>query len=108
MIGFGLLVVYLGVIARRSDLPRNGRLGLRTPATLASDEAWAAGHRAAGPWLVAAGLGPAIAGVLALFRPSNDLFTLVSMFALALLVGLIGVATLVANTASHRLEVKSR
>lgn len=35
--------------AERGDLPRSGAVGIRTSATKASDEAWAAGHAAAVP-----------------------------------------------------------
>lgn len=50
----GLLLVAAGavviVVARRAasgKIPRNRLAGIRTRATLASDQAWAAGHRAA-------------------------------------------------------------
>ena len=36
-------------------LTRNWFVGIRTRATLASDEAWRAGHRAGGPWIIGAG-----------------------------------------------------
>jgi hypothetical protein len=35
--------------AARGDLPRSGAVGIRTSATKASDDAWAAGHEAAAP-----------------------------------------------------------
>ena len=45
------------VLGARGKLPRNGFVGMRTSATLASDEAWTAAHRASA-WSVA------VAGVI--------------------------------------------
>ncbi|RKN04612.1 SdpI family protein [Streptomyces radicis] len=39
--------------AAEGTLERNGAIGLRTRVTRSSDAAWRAGHRAAGPWLLA-------------------------------------------------------
>ena len=40
-------VAYVGYLGLAGKLPRNHFAGIRTRATLASDEAWVAGHRAA-------------------------------------------------------------
>lgn len=45
---------------------RNSAVGIRTRATQASDSAWAAGHLAAGPWLLATALTGYAAGLLAI------------------------------------------
>ena len=45
--------------------PDSRRPGIRTPATLASDEAWRIGHRAGGPAIVVAGLIMIICGMVA-------------------------------------------
>ncbi|MFE6734815.1 SdpI family protein [Microbacterium sp. NPDC057650] len=42
-----VVVILSVVLPARRILRRNGWLGIRTTATLASDEAWARGHRAA-------------------------------------------------------------
>lgn len=46
-------------------LPRNRILGVRTPRTLSSDEAWARAHQAAGPIWLWSGIGGALASVAA-------------------------------------------
>ncbi|MEL7156237.1 MAG: SdpI family protein [Actinomycetota bacterium] len=51
----GLLLVGIGRRSSRGILGRNHLVGIRTRTTLASDEAWAAGHRAGGPLTVAGG-----------------------------------------------------
>lgn len=45
----------IGARALQGALPRNQRFGVRTPATLRSDEAFEVGNRAAAPAIVAAG-----------------------------------------------------
>ena len=47
-------------------LTRNSAVGIRTKATQSSDAAWEAGHRAAGPWLLASSITGAAAGVTAI------------------------------------------
>lgn len=96
----GALVSYVGVRAMRGDLERNRLLGIRTNATLASDAAWQAAHRAGGPWLIAAGAGALVPGAITLFRPSNDTVALSTMVGMGLMVALVAVASLAANSAA--------
>lgn len=65
MVGSALLVHVLGVRAADGRLGRNQMVGIRLPATLSSDEAWRAGHKAArrSTGIGAAGMG--LAGLLA-------------------------------------------
>ncbi|MEP6843397.1 MAG: SdpI family protein [Pseudolysinimonas sp.] len=42
-----LLMAVVSQLGGTGRLPRNGLLGLRIPSTMASDEAWKAGHHAA-------------------------------------------------------------
>ncbi|MGW9112141.1 SdpI family protein [Microbacterium sp. NPDC055683] len=55
LFGFAIVGVVMALLigpSRRGDLERNGRIGIRTRHTLASDAAWDAGHRAAVPGMV--------------------------------------------------------
>jgi uncharacterized membrane protein len=52
--GLGFLIMFLG--NRFGRLTRNSVIGIRTPATLASDEVWARTHRLGGRLFVLAGL----------------------------------------------------
>ncbi len=105
LLGVGL--IYVGIISIRGQLPRNGRLGIRTPSTLESDAAWHAAHRAAGPWIIAAAFGTVVPAAVALFRAPNDTFTLITMVGLGLMVALVAVASLAANAAAEAAEVES-
>lgn len=51
-----LAVVEVGRRSMAGTLPRNRMVGLRMRETLASDEAWAVAHRAAGSTLVSTGV----------------------------------------------------
>ena len=48
------------------QLGRNSAIGIRTKATQLSESAWSAGHRAAGPWLLATALTGYAGGLTAL------------------------------------------
>lgn len=56
----GLWIALLGPVL--SGIPRNAAVGIRTPATLASDAAWQAAHRAGARVFVITGLALALAG----------------------------------------------
>lgn len=78
-------------MARR--LPAGWMIGIRLPVTTASDEAWAQTHRAAGPWLVLAGLMPFATGVaLLLFGRSIPEWSIVVSYAALTAFVLIGAA----------------
>jgi uncharacterized membrane protein len=51
----GMAVYITGRMASQGTLRRNYFVGIRTRTTMASDEAWAAAHRAGGRWMAAAG-----------------------------------------------------
>jgi hypothetical protein len=69
----GSLLVAFGRAATRGMLKPNGWAGIRTRATLASDEAWYATHAAGGRWITIAGWVITIAGLaILLIRPDDD------------------------------------
>ena len=97
----GLSIAWLAVRAWRGDLPRNSLAGIRTPATMASDAAWARGHRAGGPWLLASSLGSLLPGAVVLFRPPHDTGILLILAGMRLMVALVAVAAFVAELAAR-------
>lgn len=79
-IGLGLLLMATGALlawvasrSRKGTLSRNWIVGIRTSATLASDEAWDAAHRAGARALSIGGWGTLATGGLLLLRPSNGI-----------------------------------
>ena len=71
-----LVVVGLGIavcawLFREGKIKRNYLLGIRTPSLMASDAAWYAGHRAAAPWLLAAGSVAVVAGIASMYVDSS-------------------------------------
>lgn len=80
----GVLVAVAGVglgvagwLGLRGTLPRNRFVGVRTPATMGSDQAFQLGNRVAGPPLLAAGAVALLGGVAAAAAPSSGAFVVV-------------------------------
>ena len=71
MIVGGILLVVVGAMAREGRLTRQWIVGLRTEATMASDAAWDAAHRAGAGWIGAAGVVLALGGVAVLLADSE-------------------------------------
>lgn len=65
LVSLGLLLGWCAQASRTGALERNALVGIRTPATMASDTAWEAGHRAAASALGAAAWTSAATGVTA-------------------------------------------
>lgn len=102
MIAAGVLVGAAGVLGRLDRLPRNGLVGIRTPSTLASDEAWHRAHRAA--WLptLLAGLVAVLAGLAAALVSSENAVAAVTLTGAGLLLVLVVLAGVVGSRAARK------
>ena len=58
----GVALVAVGRLGRQGRLPRQHWSGIRTPSTMASDDAWMAAHRAGGPLIEVSGWSAAALG----------------------------------------------
>ena len=98
----GLVVVWIGVLGRRRKLPRQHWAGIRLPSTMRSDAAWAAAHEVAGPFLLVAGGGSLLSGVLLLvWQPGPGAQEQVSLTAAGWLVAWVLAASVVAVRAAR-------
>lgn len=83
----GVLLLIIAALGARGRLPRNRIAGIKTPATLASDAAFAAAHRVAAVPLAAAGAVAAVGGGVVLSGPGAVLaWTLVAIGVIGMLV----------------------
>ncbi|MEM7326143.1 MAG: SdpI family protein [Actinomycetota bacterium] len=97
----GVLVGYIGWAASRGRLRRNWIAGIRTQASLTSDEAWDACHRAGGRKLMAAGLILIPSAIPLLFRPTNGLGLAIILASFVLTIALGSWATIEGNRAAR-------
>lgn len=84
----GLVVAWGGFLGWREKLPRDRGAGLRTAATMASDEAFALGNKVAGLPTLAGGMVGVLAGVAGLLSPTTG------GTVIAVIVGLAGLVAL--------------
>lgn len=100
-----LACVALHVAAKDDSLPpRNRLVGLKTKATLRSDEAWAAGHAAARPALrvgAVVGASSVVVALVTAFVTSTGA-AVVALVGLVTVLALLVTATLKANRAAAR------
>jgi uncharacterized membrane protein len=84
-----VVVLVVGALGVTRRLPRNRFVGIRTPLTLRSDDAFRAAHAVAGPGLLGAGLIAALGAVfgLAAGSASGVVFAAVALVAALLIVG---------------------
>lgn len=79
MVVGGILLVFLGAMARAGRLTRQWVVGLRTEVTLSSDEAWDAAHRAGAAWIGVAGVILALGGALVMLTDSETLAGVIAL-----------------------------
>jgi len=102
----GVAVGLTGWSGLRGTLPRNRFVGVRTPMTMADDEAFRVGNRVAGPPLIAAGVVALLGAPAAIAAPSTPAFVVVlavvgfGVVGLSVAGGLLGSRAAVAVTAA--------
>ncbi|MEH3155680.1 MAG: SdpI family protein [Gordonia paraffinivorans] len=84
-----VVVLVVGALGVTRRLPRNRFVGIRTPLTLRSDDAFRAAHAVAGPGLLGAGLIAVLGAVLGLAAGSVTglVFAAVALVAAVVIVG---------------------
>lgn len=95
LIASGAALLIVGLLGWRGRLPRNRFAGVRTPATLRSEAAFALANRVAAPPVLAAGAVCVVAGALALGTGGGMLTMIVAVggagaFGLVIAGGLLG------------------
>lgn len=99
----GLATVAVAVMAANGSLPRNRIVGMRTRATLASDAAWQAAHRASAWSLAAAGVISVALGLyLLVARPSRSTEAAVALAASGALLVLVVIGGVQAHRVARR------
>ena len=85
MVVGGIALVVLGAMARAGRLTRQSVVGLRTEATMASDEAWKAAHEAGASWVIGAGVVLLVGGLAVIPTESETVGGIVALVAVALM-----------------------
>ncbi|GAB3044192.1 SdpI family protein [Sediminivirga luteola] len=103
MMGSGVLLLWIAEAAANGRLRRNQLAGIRTAATLASDEAWLAAHRRARPSTRWAGWCAVLGGVPAVLPVPLPIFAGAALLGCLGMIGLVlygaAVGTAAARTA---------
>ncbi len=104
LVSVALLLGWLAHASSDTDVGRNSLIGIRTRATMASDEAWAAGHQAAAGVVLAGAWTSAAAGLLggALAVAGSRVAIGVVIAGYLAMLALLLVATARANRAARR------
>jgi hypothetical protein len=105
MLVLGVVFLITGGLGWVERLPRNSLVGLRTPATMASDESWAMANRVAGRWITVSGAALTLGSVAAVavrigYGASSDYQA--TLYAAGILAGVCVVIGAVAGIAAGR------
>lgn len=96
----GVLVGLGGLLGLLGKLERDRGAGVRTKATLRSDEAFALGNKVAGVPTVAAGVVGIVAGIAALFMPTAAGVIVVAVLGVIGLLGLLAAGGVLGHRAA--------
>lgn len=105
LVTVGGALLWIGLRGVRGTLPMNQRVGVRTAATLRSEEAFELGNRAAGPTVAAGGAAAVLAGVSLPMLASVISVVLVTVLGLVGGFALMVVGGLIGNRAAEALPV---
>jgi uncharacterized membrane protein len=99
LLGAGVAMAAVALLAQSGRLPLNHFAGIRTAAVMRNEQTWRAGHAAAAPWLLGAGLIVTAGSLLLLATRPNEA---VGGLCLLAVTGLMGVLVAVATRAAGR------
>jgi hypothetical protein len=101
----GLILLVPGILGIFGALPKNDWVGIRMNVVMRDERTWEAGHRAGGPWLVAAGLVAFMPGIaLLLGHPDASGATNIETIGMVGAFLLAGIGAWRAQAAARRLE----
>ncbi|MGV0111793.1 SdpI family protein [Arthrobacter sp. CP30] len=103
----GILFAGFSSMLRKDRISRNGAIGIRTKATMSSDEAWSRGQKAGAPWVLAGSIAAVvatIAGLTALlitgFEPSQVVNATIILPGFALVIAMLITSGIAASKAA--------
>lgn len=103
----GLLVIWSAYRGSHKTLPRGHWLGMRTTASVSSDEAWAAMHRVGAPYAYVGGIGLLIAGVATVLANSPETSGYALLIGCGWVMCWILVGSMLGNRAAQRVQKAS-
>ncbi|NOJ60914.1 SdpI family protein [Arthrobacter sp. 260] len=107
----GLVFGCTGAMLNSGRITRNNAIGLRTRATLSSDEAWERGHKAGVLWVAVSAIGAVTAAVLGLialfvtgFEPNEPTNAVVILSGMLAIIGPLIAAGIAADRAAKKVS----
>lgn len=103
--GFGVLFVVTGVLGMLERLPKNDWVGIRMDEVMRDERTWLEGHRAGGPWVLAAGVVALLAeAVVLVVRPAPAVASSIATAGLLAAFLAAGIAGVVAQAAARKVR----